>query len=100
MSEQARTFCQTTDLYLQMLREAQRVEDKKLIQLIRCRLKHVAHPPIQTSTGCEIISFPRHVYVAVPSTIKDLPFWPRFGFGQAAVLAAALFLITYHSYLT
>lgn len=100
MPEQVRTFCQTTDLYLEMLREAQRVEDKKLIQLIRRRLKHAAHPPVQTSTGCEIICFPRHAYMPMPTAIKDLPFWPRFGYGQVAVLAAIYFLlISCHTYL-
>ena len=42
MPAHVETFCQTTDLYLEMLREAQRVEDKKLVALIRRRLKHAA----------------------------------------------------------
>jgi hypothetical protein len=100
MPEQVRTFCQTTDLYLEMLREAQRVEDKKLIRLIRRRLKHAARPPVLTSSGCEIICFPRRVYAAIPSVNEDLPFWPRLDYGQVAVLAAVYFLlITCHTYL-
>ena len=61
MPERVETFCQTTDLYLEMLREAQRVEDKKLVQLIRRRLKHMGRSPKFTSAGCEIICFPRPV---------------------------------------
>jgi hypothetical protein len=100
MPEQVETFCQTTDLYLEMLREAQRVEDKKLVQLIRCRLKHAAHPPVLTSAGCEIICFPRRVCMPIPSTMEDLPFWPRFGFGHIAVFAAIYcLLVSCHAYL-
>lgn len=100
MPQPVETFCQTTDLYLEMLREAQRVEDKKLVQLIRRRLKHAARPPILTATGCEIICFPRRVYMPMPAPVEDLPFWPRFGLGQIAVFAGIYFLlISCHAYL-
>ena len=100
MPKQVETFCQTTDLYLEMLREAQRVEDKKLVQLIRYRLKHAGRPPVLTSAGCEIICFPRRAYAPMPSPIEDLPFWPRFCFGQIAAFAAIYFLlISCHAYL-
>ena len=89
----AETFCQTTDLYLEMLREAQRAEDKKLVQLLRERLKHISRPPVLTSAGCEIICFPRHVGLPMPSPIEDLPFWPRFGFGQIAAFVGIYFLL-------
>ena len=100
MPEQVETFCQTTDLYLEMLREAQRVEDKKLVALIRRRLKHTGRPPVLTPTGCEIIFFPRRVYSPMPAPIEDLPFWPRFGFGQIAAFGTIYFLlISCHAYL-
>jgi hypothetical protein len=100
MPAHVETFCQTTDLYLEMLREAQRVEDKKLVALIRRRLKHAARPPVRTPAGCEIICFPRHVYSPMSAPIEDLPFWPRFGFGQIAAFATIYFLlISCHSYL-
>jgi hypothetical protein len=100
MPDHVESFCQTTDLYLEMLREAQRVEDKKLVQLIRCRLKHAARPPVLTAAGCEIICFPRRACGPMPSPIEDLPFWPRFGFGQIAAFAAIYFLlISCHAYL-
>ena len=100
MPQPVETFCQTTDLYLEMLREAQRVEDKKLVQLIRRRLKHAARPPVWTAAGCEIICFPRRAYAPMPAPIEDLPFWPRFGLGQIVAFAAIYcLLISCHAYL-
>ena len=99
MPERVEMFCQTTDLYLEMLREAQRVEDKRLVQLIRRRLKHMGRPPKFTSAGCEIICFPRPVFSRMPAPIEDLPFWPRFACGQILVFAVVYgLLISCHSY--
>ena len=99
MPERVETFCQTTDLYLEMLREAQRVEDKKLVQMIRRRLKCGACAPLLTTSGCEIIAFPRPAYTPMSAPIEDLPFWPRFGLGQIAVFAAIYgLLVSCHAY--
>lgn len=93
MPEQFETFCQTTDLYLEMLRDAQRIEDKKLVCLIRNRLRHAGRAPVLTSAGCEIICFPRRVCESIAAPIEDLPFWPRFGFSQIAAFAAVYGLV-------
>ncbi|MGD9098081.1 MAG: hypothetical protein PVF97_08335, partial [Desulfobacterales bacterium] len=93
MPGQSETFCQTTDLYLEMLREAQRVEDKKLVRLIRNRLRHAGRPPALTSAGCEVICFPRRFCGSLAAPNEDLPFWPRFGFGQIAAFAAVYGLL-------
>ncbi len=93
MPAQIETFCQTTDLYLEMLREAQRVEDKKLVRLIRDRLRHAGRPPALTSAGCEIIGFPRRVCGPLATPIEDLPFWPRFGLGQITAFVAVYGLL-------
>ena len=99
MPAQLETYYQATDLYLQMLREAQRVEDKKLVRLIRNRLRHAGRPPVLTSAGCEIICFPRRVCAPIGAPIEDLPFWPRFGFRQIAAFAAIYcILISCHIY--
>ena len=99
MPGQIETFCPTTDLYLEMLREAQRVEDRKLVRLIRNRLRHAGRPPALSSAGCEIICFPRRVCGPIVAPIEDLPFWPRFGFGQIAAFAAVYCLfISCHAY--
>lgn len=76
MAESYEPFYPTTDIYLEMLREAQRVEDRKLIRMIRRRLKHARQSPIFTTAGCEIIFFPRSEIPGHPP-IEDLPFWPR-----------------------
>ena len=99
MPEQFERLYQPTDLYLEMLREAQRVEDKKLVRLIRDRLRHAAHPPVLTTAGCEIIGFPRRVCSPIVAPIEDLPFWPRFSFGHIAAYAAIYcLLISCHAY--
>ena len=76
MAESYEPFFPNTDIYLEMLREAQRVEDRKLIRMIRRRLKHARQSPIFTTGGCEIIFFPRSEIPGHPP-IEDLPFWPR-----------------------
>lgn len=100
MPAQFETFCHATDLYLEMLREAQRVEDKKLVRLIRNRLRNAGRSPALTSAGCEIICFPRRTCGSMTTPIEDLQFWPRFGFGHIATFAAVYcLLISCHAFL-
>jgi hypothetical protein len=96
LSESYEPFYQPTDLYLEMLRDAQRVEDRKLIRMIRSRLKHVRRAPILTPCGCEVIFFPRTEIPCRPP-IEDLPFWPRRLVRELLVLAAgyALLIVTH-----
>ncbi|MDJ0810825.1 MAG: hypothetical protein QNJ48_11065 [Desulfobacterales bacterium] len=96
MSESYEPFYQTIDLYLEMLRDAQRIEDRKLIRLIRRRLKHVRQAPVLTPCGCEVIFFPRAA-APCPAPIVDLPFWPRRLLRELFVLAAgyALLIVTH-----
>ena len=92
MSESYEPFFQTTDLYLEMLRDAQRVEDRKLVRMIRQRLKHARQVPVLTPCGCEIIFFPRMEIPGRPP-IEDLPFWPRRLARELLVLAAGYALL-------
>ncbi|MBL0713250.1 MAG: hypothetical protein JJV98_06070 [Desulfosarcina sp.] len=94
MAESYEPFYQTTDIYLEMLREAQRVEDRKLIRMIRQRLKHARQAPIFTTGGCEIIFFPRAEMPCHP-LIQDLPFWPQRVVRQLIVLAAGYGLLIF-----
>ena len=48
----------TTDLYLQILWSAQKIEDRKLIAMIKDRLTHQALPIGEESLPCEVIPFP------------------------------------------
>lgn len=92
MSESYEPFYQTTDIYLDMLRHAQRVEDRKLIRMIRQRLKSVRQTPVLTTCGCEIIFFPRAAISCHPP-IEDLPFWPRRLVRELVVVAAGYALL-------
>jgi hypothetical protein len=92
LSESYEPFYPATDIYLDMLRDAQRVEDRRLIRMIRQRLKSLHQAPVLTPCGCEIIFFPRAEYPLRPS-IEDLPFWPRRLLRELVVLAAGYALL-------
>lgn len=99
MGERLEPFNQTTDLYLEMLREAQKVEDKKLILMIRRRLRNLRRSPAITGTGCEIIFFPRSV-PPLASPVEDHPFWPSPCYVHILIFAALyLLLIIGHPFL-
>ncbi len=99
MAESYEPFYPNTDIYLEMLREAQRVEDRKLIRMIRRRLVHARRSPVFTAGGCQIIFFPRTEIPGHPP-IEDLPFWPR-RLARELVLFAAGYalLILSHTWL-
>ncbi len=59
MPEILEEFNETTDLYLEILLEAQKMEDKKLIELIKQRLEFIEPSPPPTTGKCKIIAFPR-----------------------------------------
>ena len=83
-------FDETTDLYLEILRSAQKVEDRKLIRLIGTRLREIGQIIPSTDESCEIILFPgaySHVVLPRPAPAsspvpESAPFWPRFAFRQ------------------
>jgi hypothetical protein len=97
LSKHINEFSETTDLYLEILQEAQQIEDKKLIRIIRQRLMHSDPNNYQTNDGCEIILFPAHA--AAPVNPQDTPrFWPKFAFAQLGILLFTyLLLLTGHS---
>lgn len=96
MSDKSMEFNETTDLYLEILQEAQQVEDMKLIRIIRQRLMYTGPGSYLTADGCEIIFFPAPTPVNPPDTSR---FWPKFAFAQLGILLATylLILITGHS---
>ena len=86
-------YNETTDLYLDLLQEAQQVEDRKLIRMIRSRLKDLREPATATADGCEVILFPR---VAVPNlapVVEERDFWPKFAHQQIAVIFSTYFIL-------
>lgn len=97
MNEPMETYSETTDLYREILREAQRIEDKKLIQIIQQRLKSLGNISCFTSSGCEIIIFPGSMALPIQPP-EDRPFWPKFKHLQIVIiLIAYLLLIITHS---
>ena len=85
-------YNETTDLYLDILQEAQQVEDRKLIQMIRSRLRDLREPATATADGCEVILFPR---AALPNLapVEEPDFWPKFARQQVAVIFSTYFVI-------
>lgn len=77
-------FSETRDIYLEILQEAQKVEDRKLIKLIGSRLKEFNLADATLENGCEIIPFPSSYSAATAQpqlqTLESGTFWPRFGF--------------------
>ncbi len=84
-------FIETTDLYQEMLREAQKLEDKRLIEMIKQRLEYIAPPPLATTGGCEIIMFPRR-FNPPRQPVRESKFWPKVEFVQLAAISSAYLL--------
>lgn len=68
-------YFEATDLYLEMLYTAQKVEDKKLMAIIRRRLKEQAHKMMIPESDCEVIVFPLGMNTTLVPDEKQL--WPR-----------------------
>lgn len=97
-------FSETRDIYLEILQDAQKVEDRKLIQLIGTRLRESCLTDPVLDNGCEIIPFPGVYSIATApppgSILESGPFWPRFCFrhtlwvssGYVALLLGGLFI--------
>jgi len=76
MPDRSKEYVETTDLYLQILWEAQKVEDKKLVKMIRKRLTQNTPQILQAGFECEVIPFPRPF--VPPVTVAEEPqIWPQ-----------------------
>ncbi len=75
------TFNETTDLYLQLLRKAQEVEDPRLVGMILGRLKQRSPHLMDTDSDCVVIPFPMSVAQPEPHA-DELRFWPRVAAAQ------------------
>ena len=68
-------YIETTDLYLEMLWQAQRVEDRKLIGMLHQRLMNLTAPQKSAAMMCRIIPFPvRRPQAPLADTVPA--FWP------------------------
>lgn len=63
MPEIMEGFNETNDLYQEMLMSAQRMEDKKLVRLIKQRLECIEASPTGAARKCKVIMFPRRLAI-------------------------------------
>jgi hypothetical protein len=58
MTESNLHYNEMTDLYMEMLKGAQKEADRELAALLRHRIKSMSTPPSTTDDGCQIFPFP------------------------------------------
>ncbi|MCP3952145.1 MAG: hypothetical protein GY697_08010 [Desulfobacterales bacterium] len=93
------TFNETTDLYLQLLRKAQEVEDPRLVGMILDRLQQGPPHLMATESGCVVIPFPMNV-IRPESCTDEARFWPRGAAAQVGHLMAFYALpVVAHSFI-
>lgn len=84
MSSNKCPYSEHRDLYLELLKKAEKEADKALIQLIAKRLKETHPKPSVTKDGCQVFAFP-----AAPNTScgadPDHLFWKSSQFWQDLV---------------
>ena len=85
-------FNETNDLYLQMLRRAQEVEDPRLVSMILERLKSGSEHPATIDSACVVIPFPIHI-ARPESSEEKFPFWPRLASAQIGVIVMVYSLL-------
>jgi len=94
MTDARDQYIETTNLYWEMLWKAQRIEDKKLVHLIRRRLLDIKNQPHPAPLACQIIPFPASVAVAAPLARKSsFSFWPKYPLTGTLSFLAAYFMI-------
>ncbi len=87
-------YIETTNLYWEMLWKAQRIEDKKLVHLIRRRLLEVKSQPHQAPLPCQIIPFPASAAIPAPLPRESVfSFWPKYPLTGTISFLAAYFMI-------
>jgi hypothetical protein len=72
------------DLYLELLKKAEKEADRALVQMIRAKLQ--AAPPLTETTGdgCQILAFPG-ASVAAPGPAPEHLFWKSSAFWHVLV---------------
>ena len=87
MNTRLQGYNDTTDIYLQILWSAQKIEDRKLILMIMDRLTNQALPIGEQSLPCEVIPFPG-AYTPPLAPEDSLQLWPSRPQFQALLLFA------------
>ena len=85
-------YVETTNLYWEMLWKAQRIEDKKLVHLIRNRLAELKSQPHHSPSVCQIIPFPAPAVTPMPQG-SGFSFWPQYPLTGTLSFLASYFMI-------
>ncbi len=88
-------YHENADLYLEMLRDAQLVEDLKLVRMIKRRLETASEcVHDQALTNCKIIQFPCYAAMPMqPIERQQSVFWPQFAGTQVAFISVSYLCI-------
>jgi len=72
-------YNETTDIYLQILWTAQKMEDQKLVCIIKERLKAETNALLYTTEGeCQVLPFPCSFATPTPIPLREETIaWPR-----------------------
>ena len=84
-------FSETTDFYLEILRDAQMVEDKKLVRMVIQRLKKKDSDLNIFKEPAEIIPFPVPFSPPVKIT-SGRQLWPKFELAQMMIILTTYLL--------
>ena len=86
-------FNETTDVYLQILRDAQFVEDKKLILMVKDRLRNNGHHAGGMLPAGEIIPFPCSAS-PVGFLNEEIPLMHKTGYPQLLIIVLVYFILS------
>ena len=81
MGETSRPYCETTDLYLQLLSDAQRMEDQRMVRMVLRKLKGCGYCQPPDHQGRDVIPFPAVQGLRTEGGSSDL-FWQDIFFWQ------------------
>jgi hypothetical protein len=95
MTDTKDQYIETTNLYWEMLWKAQRIEDKKLVELIRRRLAEPKGRPFRNASPCRVIPFHEPAAAVAPLPCEaTFSFWPKYPLtGTLSFLGAYFMLI-------
>jgi len=85
-------YCETTDLYLQLLGDAQRVEDQRVIRMVLRKLKNYGYSHGFGDADGDVIPFPGSTRIYTSRTSADL-FWKDIFFWQNLVQFLVLLIV-------
>lgn len=89
MSSIKNPYCEHRDIYLEILKKAEKEADKALVKLIIERLRESDSAPSVTKDGCQIFAFPAAPFSSC-GAISDQLFWKSSQFWQDLIQFMAI----------